>query len=206
MLTGMRSVYAGVNMPDNSLPRLFAIPALICFCALAGGCSTFQFAPGLASTTDERECLTRAMYFESNRSSEDGLLAVGTVVMNRLASPAYPKTICGVVGQPGQFASGVLSKPMRPDEEWRIERIADEILAGKREAAVGDAKFFHQAGLHFPYTNMHYVLVAGGNAFYRKETSARSRERTSRTAMTIDDVILADDAAAAQHRGARILR
>ena len=159
-------------MLENPLPRFFSMLALICICYSEGGCSTFPFATGFASTTDERECLTRAMYFESDRSSEDGLLAVGTVVMNRVASPAYPKTICGVVGQPGQFASGVLWKPMQPDEERRVERIADEILAGKRETAVGEAMFFHQAGLSFPYTNMHYVLVAGGNAFYRKETSA----------------------------------
>jgi spore germination cell wall hydrolase CwlJ-like protein len=65
--------------------------------------------------------------------SEDGLLEAGTVGMNRVAPSAYPKTICGVVGQPGQFASGVLWKPMQPDEERRVERIADEILAGKRE-------------------------------------------------------------------------
>jgi spore germination cell wall hydrolase CwlJ-like protein len=36
------------------------------------------------------------MYFESNRSSRDGLMAVGTVVMNRVASPLCPNTICGV--------------------------------------------------------------------------------------------------------------
>ena len=28
--------------------------------------------------------------------------------------------------------------------------------------------FFHQAGLTFPYSNMHYVLEAGGNAFYER--------------------------------------
>ena len=28
--------------------------------------------------------------------------------------------------------------------------------------------YFHTAGYHFPYTNMHYTLVAGGNAFYWK--------------------------------------
>jgi spore germination cell wall hydrolase CwlJ-like protein len=172
----MSQVYARIaNMLENPLPRLFSMLALIGVCGSAGGCSTFPFATGFASTTDEHECLTRAMYFESNRSSEDGLLAVGTVVMNRVASPAYPKTICGVVGQPGQFASGVLWKSMRPDEERRVERIADEILAGKRETALGDAMFFHQAGPSFPFTNMHYVLVAGGNAFYRKETSTPSR-------------------------------
>ena len=57
-----------------------------------------------AAKVDERTCLVRAMYFESNRSSRDGLMAVGTVVMNRVASQCFPNTICGVVGQPGQFA------------------------------------------------------------------------------------------------------
>ncbi len=28
--------------------------------------------------------------------------------------------------------------------------------------------FFHAAGHRFPYDNMQYVLVAGGNAFYEK--------------------------------------
>jgi len=28
--------------------------------------------------------------------------------------------------------------------------------------------FFHTAGYHFPYKNMHYVAAAGGNVFYEK--------------------------------------
>ncbi|MDN5568538.1 MAG: cell wall hydrolase, partial [Paracoccus sp. (in: a-proteobacteria)] len=51
-----------------------------------------------------QECMERAMYFESNRSSRDGMIAVGTVVMNRVASGEYPGSVCGVVGQKGQFA------------------------------------------------------------------------------------------------------
>ncbi len=58
----------------------------------------------------EQQCLARAMYFESNRSSDEGMLAVGTVVMNRVHSGKYPPSICGVVGQKKQFAPGVLSK------------------------------------------------------------------------------------------------
>ncbi|MGY2052576.1 cell wall hydrolase [Methylobacterium sp. JK268] len=123
----------------------------------------------LAAVTEaDRECLARAMYFESNRSSEDGLLAVGTVVMNRLESPAYPDSICGVVGQKRQFATGVLRKPMRDQERQKAEQVADAILSGERHGAVGSAKFFHTAGLRFPYANMHYVALAGGNAFYEK--------------------------------------
>lgn len=116
----------------------------------------------------EKECLVRAMYFESNRSSEAGLLGVGTVVMNRVESQRYPETICGVVGAPRQFAAGVLTRPMPEHTRPKIEAIADDILNGRRNEAVGSAKHFHMAGMRFGYANMHYVTVAGGNAFYLK--------------------------------------
>lgn len=117
----------------------------------------------------ERDCLIRAMYFESNRSSTNGMMAVGTVVMNRVDSPRFPNSICGVVGAPRQFASGVLSRSMtEPASVSRATNVADRILAGERHTGVRTAKFFHQAGLSFPYNNMHYVLEAGGNAFYIK--------------------------------------
>ncbi|WP_244607339.1 cell wall hydrolase [Bosea sp. CS1GBMeth4] len=116
----------------------------------------------------EKECLVRAMYFESNRSSEAGLLGVGTVVMNRVESPRYPETICGVVGAPRQFAAGVLTRPMAARDLPKVEAAADAILNGRRNDAVGAAKHFHMAGMRFSYANMHYVTVAGGNAFYVK--------------------------------------
>ncbi|WP_139412811.1 cell wall hydrolase [Bartonella mastomydis] len=119
----------------------------------------------------ERQCLMRAMYFESNRSSREGMIAVGTVVMNRVNSSAYPKTICGVVGQYKQFAPGVLTRPMTEKASVaRVREAADAVLRGERDKKVKHAKFFHTAGLSFPYKNMHYVHVAGGNAFYEKRS------------------------------------
>ncbi|PIT70807.1 cell wall hydrolase [Bartonella tribocorum] len=119
----------------------------------------------------ERQCLMRAMYFESNRSSREGMIAVGTVVMNRVNSTAYPKTICGVVGQYKQFAPGVLTRPMTEKASVaRVKEAADAVLRGERDKKVKHAKFFHTAGLSFPYKNMHYVHVAGGNAFYEKRS------------------------------------
>jgi spore germination cell wall hydrolase CwlJ-like protein len=138
--------------------------------ALLGGCASLSPFHRVLS---ERECMTRVMYFESNRSSDDGMLAVGTVVMNRLESGRYPHTVCGVVGQRGQFAPGVLSLPMNPREAARASRIADAVLHGARHPGVGKAMFFHTAGYSFPYDNMHYVLVAGGNAFYEKVPTQR---------------------------------
>ena len=129
---------------------------------------------GCAGTNlTDRDCMTRVMYFESNRSSPDGMLAVGTTVMNRLQSPKYPKSVCAVVGQPHQFAPGALDKPMVPRLASRAAAVADRVLAGERHPAMGpDALFFHTAGYTFPYNNMHYVLVAGGNAFYEKRSPA----------------------------------
>lgn len=120
----------------------------------------------------DRECMARAMYFESNRSSDEGMLAVGTVVMNRVESGKFPTTVCGVVGQKKQFAPGVLSKPMTDSGRERAYRMADEVLRGKRHRGVGEkAMFFHTAGYNFRYNNMHYMALAGGNVFYEKRTA-----------------------------------
>lgn len=134
--------------------------------SLVSGCAVLSPTAYLSP----RDCLARAMYFESNRSSDDGMLAVGTVVMNRVADRNYPKSVCGVVGQPNQFAPGVLLKPMKEGaSKERAQRLADQVMRGARHPALGGAvKHFHTAGLRFPYNNMYYVLEAGGNEFYEK--------------------------------------
>ncbi|MDX8440322.1 cell wall hydrolase [Mesorhizobium australafricanum] len=116
----------------------------------------------------DKECLQRAMFFESNRSSRDGMIAVGTVVMNRLRSGQHGNTICEVVGERGQFAPGVLTRPMNSRALPDVEEAADAVLRGERKAKLKNTMYFHTAGLRFPYNNMHYTMVAGGNAFYEK--------------------------------------
>jgi spore germination cell wall hydrolase CwlJ-like protein len=127
------------------------------------GCGLSPFAMSSA------DCMTRVMYFESNRSSADGMLAVGTVVMNRVNDPKFPHSVCGVIGQRNQFADGVMWKPMREGRSLALAKsMANKVLHGARHDGVRGAKFFHTAGYSFPYNNMHYTVVAGGNAFYEK--------------------------------------
>lgn len=124
--------------------------------------------------SNAQACLARAMYFESIRSSDDGMLAVGTVVMNRVESTKYPNNVCAVVGQKNQFAPGVLSRPMSEGKSRdRAMRVAGQVLHGKRHRAVGKAQFFHTSGRTYPYSNMHYVAIAGGNAFYERKPTRR---------------------------------
>ena len=141
--------------------------AVIVAASALGGCSLFGISFGTAQLSP-KECLMRAMYFESNRSSADGMLAVGTVVMNRLNDPRYPKSICAVVGQKNQFAQGVLTKKMTDSGAVLASQMADQVLRGARHPGVRNAQHFHTAGLRFPYNNMRYVLMAGGNEFYEK--------------------------------------
>lgn len=133
----------------------------------------------LAYSAEDQACLERAMFFEANRSSHEGLVAVGTVVMNRVASGQFPDTVCGVVGQERQFAPGVLTRPMNSHALPDVQAAADAVLEGKRHPALKHAMFFHTVGIKFPYRNMHYVLVAGGNAFYERRNRKEPLERTT---------------------------
>ena len=129
--------------------------------ALLAGCGIFH-------RHTELECMERAMYFESNRSSRDGMIAVGSVVMNRVESGNYPRSVCGVVAQKKQFAPGVMSRRMDSRSAPRIREAAVSVLRGERHPLIGNAQFFHTAGYRAGYNNMHYVLVTGGNAFYER--------------------------------------
>jgi spore germination cell wall hydrolase CwlJ-like protein len=143
------------------------IPALALAASGLAGCAA---PPSLQqyAETDERQCLARVMFFESLRSSDEGMLSVGTVVMNRIESGRYPRSICGTVGQTNQFAPGALTRPFEGKGKARALRVADEVLAGARMPGLEHVMFFHTTGYTFPYHNMHYVLVAGGNSFYYK--------------------------------------
>jgi spore germination cell wall hydrolase CwlJ-like protein len=166
---GMQGSWA--TKTGSLLGLILVIPALAaCNSTLIPGQNTgsLAMAQPVAATDEERDCLGRAMYFESNRSDRDGLLAVGTVVMNRVQSAPQGSGICSVVGQPRQFAPGVLTKSMEAKDLQRVADVTDAVLAGQRHPKVGRAMHFHTAGLRFPYNNMHYVAVAGGNAFYEK--------------------------------------
>lgn len=116
--------------------------------------------------------MERAMYFESNRSSRDGMVAVGSVVMNRVASRHYPDTVCGVVGQKNQFARGVMTRKMDSQSAPLVRNTAKSLLRGERHPLIGEAQFFHAASYRAGYNNMHYVLTTGGNAFYERRKQA----------------------------------
>lgn len=157
----------------------------------SGAAVTTDYAPviaqrgqSLAFSSRDHECLARAMYFESNRSSREGMVAVGSVVMNRVEDGRWGSTICQVVGAPKQFAPGVLSRSMDSSGGPLAMEAARSVLKGERHPRIYPAvMFFHTAGYRFSYDNMHYVAVAGGNSFYEKRRRMRGRPNTSQSAV-----------------------
>lgn len=130
-------------------------------------------ACGNSGRHSPQECMERAMYFESHQSSREGLIAVGTVVMNRVNSDRYPNTVCEVVQQRNQFAPGIMTRKMNARSMPLVSEAARSVLRGERHPMVQNAMFFHAANYRAGYSNMHYVLTAGGNAFYERRSPAQ---------------------------------
>lgn len=152
----------------DSASRAWLVTGLFVTASILAGCSLGGDSSRHRGSKKDVECMERAIFFEANRSSRQGMIAVGTVVMNRVASDEFPNTVCGVVGQRNQFAPGVMTRPMNSRALPDVQEAARAVLKGERHRGVRNARFFHTAGYSFPYNNMHYVLVAGGNAFYEK--------------------------------------
>lgn len=96
------------------------------------------------------------------------MIAVGSVVMNRVQSDDFPNTVCAVVSQRNQFAPGVMTKTMSGQAQALAVSTASAVLVGERHPNVRSARFFHAAWYDANFNNIHYVLTAGGNAFYEK--------------------------------------
>lgn len=95
--------------------------------------------PKVKASKDELDLLARVIYAEARGEDFEGQVAVGAVVLNRLESSDFPKTIHDVIYQPGAFTA-VIDKQIHlsPDEE--AYRAAEKALAG--EDPTGGALYY----------------------------------------------------------------
>ena len=138
----------------------------------------FNFTPeSLADKERAVRCLTQAIYYEAATEPLDGQRAVAQVVLNRLRHPAYPNTVCGVVFQGSERATGcqftftcdgaLARTPML--SIWnRARAVAEAALAGYVFKPVGWATHYHTNWV-VPYWSSSLVKAAniGTHIFYR---------------------------------------
>ncbi len=130
------------------------------------------------------QCLTAAVYYEAASEADAGQRAVAQVVLNRVAHPSYPNTVCGVVFQGSerrtgcQFSftcDGALARVPSRFFWMRAESVARAALSGYVERSVGLATHYHTIQIH-PYWADSLVQLGtiGMHRFYRFSGAAGS--------------------------------
>ncbi|MXO74189.1 cell wall hydrolase [Altererythrobacter aerius] len=168
------------GLPDDAPPapiatgaRWDAEPAL----APAVSAAAFRAAGSGLDKARALQCMTMALYYEAANEPADGQRAVAQVILNRVAHPSYPASVCGVVFQGSerrtgcQFSftcDGSLARiPARA--AWdRARGIAAAALAGYVHRPVGFATHYH-ATYVLPYwaSSLENVGTIGLHTFYK---------------------------------------
>ncbi|MBC9247020.1 cell wall hydrolase [Paracoccus sp. 11-3] len=116
-------------------------------------------------------CLSEAVYHEARGESSQGQAAVAEVILNRVDSRAFPRTVCGVVNQPSQFSYTIGGpKPIRNKAAYmRARNIAENALAGAPRVLTGGATYFHTPAVR-PAWSHRFQRTAriGQHIFYRR--------------------------------------
>lgn len=139
----------------------------------------FDFAELTMARMDaaERRCLAQAIYYEARSESRVGQLAVADVVLNRVASPLYRASICGVVFQGSERKHGCQfsftcdgSMKLRLNRrKWtEAEDLAGGILAGLRVPVSRNATHYHADYVSPPWAQrLTPTATIGTHRFYR---------------------------------------
>lgn len=128
------------------------------------------------------QCLSDAIYYEAANEPDAGQRAVAQVIINRMRHPSYPNSVCGVIYQGSERATGcqfsyscdgsMARTPARA--AWlRGQRVAMEALSGSVYAPVGMATHYH-ATYVYPYwaPSLDFVGTIGAHRFYRWKGAA----------------------------------
>ena len=161
-----------------------------------------RLAGSLSDRSRAQYCLTLAVYYEAASEADAGQRAVAQVVLNRVAHPAYPDTVCGVVFQGSERSTGCQfsftcdgALARKPAKLWwdRAATVARTALAGAVYAPVGLATHYHTVQIH-PYwaDSLDTVGTIGAHRFYRWRGAA------GRVA-AFSDLYLGGEPAAAPH-------
>ena len=136
----------------------------------------FRFSGDATALGRATDCLAAAMLYEAGDDAT-GERAVGQVVLNRLRHPAFPKTVCGVVFQGQERATGCQftftcdgAMARQPAQAaWdRARALASKMLAGDVYKPVGQSTHYHTDWV-IPYwsASLDKVTAVDTHLFFR---------------------------------------
>lgn len=120
-------------------------------------------------STRDLECLTEALYHEARGEGVQGQRAVAEVILNRVDNPRFPKSVCGVINQSGQFSyKGRVGRVSERGAYNRAKNIAVSALSGAPRNLTGGATYFHTRAVR-PSWSRKFTRTTqiGSHIFYR---------------------------------------
>ncbi|MES1197096.1 MAG: cell wall hydrolase [Pseudomonadota bacterium] len=132
--------------------------------------------------TRELHCLSEAVYYEARGETYRGQLAVAEVVMNRVKSGLYPRSVCGVVYQGSQrdigcqftfTCDGSVDRRPRGGAWERAQHVAVQVMMGYARPITHRATHYHTMAVN-PIWSAGLVETGqiGSHVFYRFPNSA----------------------------------
>ncbi len=136
----------------------------------------FHFSGDAMARDRAVDCLAAAMLYEAGDDAT-GERAVGQVVLNRLRHPAFPKTVCGVVFQGQERATGcqftftcdgAMARSPNSAAWERARQLAGAMLAGAVYKPVGMSTHYHTDWVR-PYwsASLDKVAAVDTHLFFR---------------------------------------
>ena len=136
-----------------------------------------------------QQCLTTAIYYEAAQEPDAGQRAVAQVILNRVTHPSYPKSVCGVVYQGSERASGCQfsftcdgSLRRKPSSFYwsRARKVAAAMLAGEVSIPAGLATHYHTTDIR-PYwaPSLNFIGTIGNHRFYKWKGAAGKKKAFS---------------------------
>lgn len=132
----------------------------------------------------QQNCLAEAVYYEARGETLSGQMAVAEVVLNRVRHRAYPDTICGVVYQGSERATGCQfsfacdgSAERAPrGRAWRQSQlVAKHAMLGFAPQVTRSATHFHTASVNPVWSSsLVQTRQIGYHIFYRMPNRAES--------------------------------
>ena len=149
-------------------------------CGAAEGTPADVPVPATGGAIDaETKCLALAVYWEGRAEPARGRQAIAHTVLNRVRSPDFPNSVCGVVGQGPvgsatrgcQFSwwcDGRRDSPREADKWQEAIVVARAARGGQSKDPTGGALYFHAGSARPDWSRSKRRLAEiGDHVFYR---------------------------------------
>lgn len=103
------------NMKKQKIVLIISIISIIMCMLVPPVYRTISYAQ--AARASDEQLIARAINGEARGEPYEGQVAVGAVILNRVASTDFPNTVAGVIYQPGAFTAvsdGQINVPIDP--------------------------------------------------------------------------------------------